>query len=632
MRRPIGALALLWALPALLAPAGPVRAATRGGDPVPPAPGALELIHVEINEGGSSGGHAGLAIGDRVYHFQAVDGRLVLARPTWSSFFLRYSSLENRGLRRLPIEAAAEDVARIRAGLERRRLVQTRHLEVLAALEDERAWIASQLRGAAPEWPVRGAALFASRVRAPTPWAAALRDVVAGRIGAESLERLARDAAVRASRPVAPSAAVDAAAWRRDRWPKATPLAAALLAERLEWREAVAALADMRPLRPERLLDPLGASAAGLSAAERAWLEAGARLWEERIASLVRSDRPDRGRSLLVAIARHRAARRALAEDRFWTLDPFDDAATAAVARPGAARRRALARLATDLAAAHTRFRARIAAGDVAPDEPAWRQIEELAARHRELVRALGEGRALRTAPAPVVPWPRAAVAAPPVQGAVSLGEALRRVDANLRRVRGALDRLDGYDLFTFNCATELGAALEAPFADGVEEALGGSLDPDRGWAFIPARLFDRAARRLRSAPPVRLPSYRERRLASMRERENDLAVWLRESNTLSARSYHGSDSDGYFLVFTDGTPALRPVGGLINLSYGVGQAVAGLFTWPFDGGRRMVRGARGVFYSVPELFFVALRKGSYEYTEEVGARIAGASPKANPD
>jgi hypothetical protein len=602
----------------------------------PPPPGSLELIHAETNEGGSSGGHAGLAIGDRVYHFQAADGRLVLARPTWESFVLRYSSLGNRGLRRLPLHAAPGDVARIRTGLERRRLVQARQLEIERALADEVAWLEAQRDGLEPRLPARGAALFASRTAPPTAWARALRDVLERRLGHADLEALARGAVRAARAPAPPTPELDVAGWSRDRLPGASGLATPGLAERLEWREALAALMDMRPLDPRRLIDPLpNGDRDGLAPAERRWLESAARRLERRIAALATSARPDRGRAMLVAVARHRAAMRSLAEDRFLTLDPFDDDAPLLETDQGPARRRALASLSRDFATAHRALRQRVAAGAVAPDETGWRRIEEMAARHHEIERALREGRPVRMAPSPLVPWPRAGVAAPhaapagPAGAPVDLEAALRRAEDNLARVRAALDRLDGYDLFRFNCATELATALQAPFGDRVDEALGGRLDADRGLAFIPARLFDRAAARLRAGPVGRIPSYRERRLAAMRERENDLVVWLREGNTLSARTYGGSATDGHFLLFTDQSPALRPLGGAINLSYGVAHTVAGLFTWPFDGGRRLVRGARGVLYSFPELAFFGLRKGSYEYTEEVGARLTAGVENA---
>jgi hypothetical protein len=397
------------------------------------------------------------------------------------------------------------------------------------------------------------------------------------------------------------------------------------MAERLEWREAIAALDDMRPVAATRLLDPLGEGGAALTPGERRWLERSAARLEDRIVSLVRSRRPDRGRALLVAVARHRAFRRSLAEGRFWTLDPFDDDASSL--DPGAtrARRRALDALARDFAAANRGRREGAATGEIAPDEPGWQRLEEAAARHQELARAVRDGTPLRLAPSPLIPWPGAEVRAPQVAG--SLPEARQRVRRNLARVRRSLVRLDGYDLLEFNCATELAHALEAPFGARAETVLGGRLEAGRGLAFIPARLFDRAARRLRAGPPSRVPSYRERRLARMRAQENDGWVFLRESNTWTAHSYDGSSRDGHFLLFSDQTWTLRPLAGIVNLAYGSAHTVAGLLTWPVDGGRRLLRGARGVFYSVPEIAFVGLRKGSYEYTEEVGARLVGAAP-----
>ena len=48
---------------------------------VTPAPGAtLDYLYIEANEGGSSGGHVALGIGDDVYHFQHDTGGVLALR------------------------------------------------------------------------------------------------------------------------------------------------------------------------------------------------------------------------------------------------------------------------------------------------------------------------------------------------------------------------------------------------------------------------------------------------------------------------------------------------------------------------------------------------------------------------
>jgi hypothetical protein len=112
----------------------------------------------------------------------------------------------------------------------------------------------------------------------------------------------------------------------------------------------------------------------------------------------------------------------------------------------------------------------------------------------------------------------------------------------------------------------------------------------------------------------VRLASHRERQLAAMAAREPDLLVALRESNVLTARSYQRNPRDGFFVFFGDGRPLLRPFVGALNLAAAAGRTGVGLLTVPFDGGRGLRAGARGALWSLPELVFASVRKGTNEY------------------
>ena len=110
-----------------------------------------------------------------------------------------------------------------------------------------------------------------------------------------------------------------------------------------------------------------------------------------------------------------------------------------------------------------------------------------------------------------------------------------------------------------------------------------------------------------------RLPGHRERELNALRSREGALRLYARESNTLSSRIYRRRDADGSFLLFTDDVFWPRPLFGALNLAWSAGDAALGLLTAPFDRGRRLERAGKGMLFSVPELVFVNIRKGSFD-------------------
>jgi hypothetical protein len=199
----------------------------------------------------------------------------------------------------------------------------------------------------------------------------------------------------------------------------------------------------------------------------------------------------------------------------------------------------------------------------------------------------------------PTLPWSDAVLA-----------RALVTSRAAERRQRARLEKQYGYDLVRRNCVT----ALFETLADaGVGTATGAPLD------FIPVVASAHLARRLPVREATPLPSRRELTLAVQRVREPALVVALRESNTLTATAYRRNPDDSLFLFFTDGAAAMRPLLGALNLGVGLGASAAGLATLPFDAGHLLSAGARGALFSIPELAFVNIRKGSYDHRPPAG-------------
>ena len=61
-----------------------------------------------------------------------------------------------------------------------------------------------------------------------------------------------------------------------------------------------------------------------------------------------------------------------------------------------------------------------------------------------------------------------------------------------------------------------------------------------------------------------------------------------------------------------------RPLLGTLNLGYGLLQTGLGILTAPFDRAERLRRGLRGSLYSLPELAFFNIRKGSFAWVDEL--------------
>src|SRR5262245_18568593 len=73
----------------------------------------VEYLYVEAIEGGSSGGHVGLRLGDEVFHFEhRSPGVLVLGRDDVEQFRFHYSVLENRTIHisRIPVSEETQEL------------------------------------------------------------------------------------------------------------------------------------------------------------------------------------------------------------------------------------------------------------------------------------------------------------------------------------------------------------------------------------------------------------------------------------------------------------------------------------------------------------------------------------------
>ena len=212
----------------------------------------------------------------------------------------------------------------------------------------------------------------------------------------------------------------------------------------------------------------------------------------------------------------------------------------------------------------------------------------------------------------------------------------LKAAQDSARNYAAALSRLYSYNLVRRNCVTEIFtvinqtierlAAMRERSGDSAtvnpdellkEESvrrLGGFIDASQGFSFIPFVSAEEVEANYGVvARHVRL-SYRSGRLAEMVESESPLVVFLRESNIITSTIYRYNPADSPFLFFTNDLVPFRPLFGAFNLLTGFGGSLYGVVTMPFEGPGRLLSGIRGMFFSLPELVFMNIRKGSMTY------------------
>ena len=578
----------------------------------------IDYLYVDANEGGSSGGHAGLRVGDDVFHFEyRRPGILVLRRETFDEFRREYTGLENRTIEASRIPVSEETFRLVRERFRRRHLVQRWQLEVFDTLRADRRILEEMLQGGVE---LDGAGLFFGEGAAADPALLGLRRRVVDTYGAsflaERVEALRRRLAtldpqgapertleVSLDEPPAPAYGFP----RRYR-------------DTLTALAALEVLATARPLRPEATITAAGEELR-LRENEASRL---AELSDALAASLVRlldSRRPDWGFPLVLGMARLAALERTRESGQWVFLDAFPPDAEVierAHVSPRSEVISAMLRDArTELEVARVRLVSRLR-GDGAFGEGEFADLEDAGNRVAEIQRALDEGRDLRMPRHLRLPARRGlrpAVLAPSSAALTAgLATALEREEAYSR----ALRRLYRYHLVTRNCVSEIFRELDVAL-------LGDRVGTDGSRSFIPALAALTVNERYGVSEVSRILSYRRAGLARLYGAENPLRVFLRESNTITSTLYQRNSRDSAFLFFTDDLVLTRPVFGAVNLITGMAASVVGLVTAPFDGGKILSAGVRGAVFSLPEVLFQNIRKGSFVYVDPTALASSGA-------
>jgi hypothetical protein len=560
-------------------------------------PASLAWIYAEANTGSSSGGHIALLVRDTVYHIQQwPDGLYRLERQDWPTFRYLYAGLGNRTLALAHLDVAEADVERAHDHLARAYVAQQAERRQRERLALDRDWVAAWRAGRAPP-PLAGAGLLAPE-DAPDPHALALRAAVQARFGPDFLPaEIARLDAQAHALPVEPARGIE-------------------LRETLLLAETLRALAGAWPIAAQATLPSEGFLAEPLAPEEIAGASRHAHAQRDAVLELLASRRPDRGHALAIAAARHQALRRSAERGVAVLLDPY-----AGLERPGAedaAGPATWTQRAAEMAAVLRGGRP-IVLGAKSFDEAQYHLLELGAGVYREYLRGAAGG-PVRKLPRSAIPAAARGVDFRPEADAAALAAAERDANEALAAQDRRLAALYPYGVIRRNCVTEIVRLLNDAFEGEAARALGAELEPGTGFDFVPFAFFRSVTSRLRVAEIEIVPSHRERELARLLAEDPRLPRRLGESITFSSSIYTPRLRDGSFLFFTDDLFWRRPLLGLANLGFAAGSGVVGVAAAPFDGARRARAAGSGLWYSVPELFFFNIRKGTFEWVPSAAA------------
>jgi hypothetical protein len=558
---------------------------------------SLDFVYVNANIGEAAGGHTALRLGTTVFHFQFFpEGRFLLVRDSWPHFCYVYNELHNRSIfiGRLPLSLQVD--TSIKSHFTRLLMAQQQDLDRLHTAEDECVQLSCLVDGT-ERLNLDYVGLFARKGTDDADMVT-LRQHISSQLGALQMTEPQAQVGRRLAR------------LETDRF--------AELSDLLLEREFFRLLATGASLDSTVIL-PSSPDFPGLSPAEERVLQRYRERLRYSIIQLLRSSRPDRARSLLLQTARYLVVSRSLTTHTLLTLDPFSSRAVAVPPPADSDLQGLYLQLGREEQRARQGFFQETAYPDIA-----YALLETVQGRRHELANAIQSKHPIRVEGGILLPSRRGTVPLPHLS--LTRGELQRMLAAKraeLKELRGRFDSRYSYDLLKRNCATELLRSLNSSFPDretGRRE-LGGWLDPDKDLNFIPNRLYADVLKEFPVTEEVLLPARRLRQLEGLYAENDSLSVRLRESNTLSSTLYTARAEDTPFLFFTDNAFWFRPVLGITNFCWAALSGFSGILTLPMDNGTRIHQGLRGMFYSLPELAFNNIRKGSYGFaaTAELG-------------
>ena len=573
-------------------------------------PPALDFLYIDASAGDASGGHTGVRLGETVFHYEYYSGGLiVLAKDPWDVFLHQYNDLQSRSVTLTRVAVSQEAYDRIRSHLFGCYVYQRRRLLRLDQLSEQHELL-RRLADGADAVALEGLGFF-SESRRGAPSAVELKSIVERRFGSTWLSAEQRDVADELGRTSFREAAAPAPGQDQP------ALWSVRLRELLSVREALAVLGAARDLADDALLTAVG-NGGPLTERERAVAEEFRRQLADSVLTLLDSNRPDRGTALLLQMARYQALDRSLETGVPATLDPLpEEADTAQRLAPDAARlrdpsgERLLREARAELAAARETF---VVATELRAT--AYSRFEAAQGRLWSLERARRSGSSMRVEAGQLLPQKSRAIRTGLKGTTEEFSRAAGVVELALDLSRKEVVEAYSYHLITHNCATEIVRDVYGSFAnrEQAQSQLGGALEPGERLSFIPFRLTAAVEAAHPSSATETLLSYRLRQLDRLYEQSGPF-VWLKECNTLTSSLYSPSwaQPDGVFLFFTDDLVTPRPLLGTINLLYATAHAAGGILLSPLDRGALLARSLRGMLYSLPEIAFFNIRKGSFQ-------------------
>ena len=598
----------------------------------------LDFIYIDSSVDESAGGHTAIRFDQTVFHYQYYPaGFFLLIKEDWPKFRYHYNDLQNRTLSVVSLPVSTETYQKIKMQFLTRYIIQEKRFSRLNQLKIESIFF-QNLLSSNSTIPIKGLGFFTHKQK-EDPTAILLRSSIERRFGTSYIKELQHELNDKLEKMIEhlqpiPLENVKLNLYTYSTFPTSNT---GKYFELRELQEALCVLAEARSVSENVLVYSSG-KIARLTDSEIKKLQQYRENIKDSILRILTSPRPDKGVALLVQAARYQSLSKSINSGHLITLDPFSEDAQLQKMDSYLSSYLPVPHLTTDNAndtttnskieplrtrnyynqlkiellrdaqnAKHYFFTAQKS------EDILFNQLEGSLGRLWEINNAEKNRYTIKIEEGILLPgkveWTTETLS-PNIEASL---QNIAISDANESLFKKQLHEVYAYNLFKTNCVTEIFETIYSCFSTPEQSKmeLGGYMKPGENLSFIPFSAFHSIQQNFTSFSIEILPSYRKRQLDEIYKQRGTWAL-LKESNTLTSTVYFPWEGDSSFLFFTDNVVLTRPLLGVGNVLFATVNTLAGIVWLPIDKGTWLRRSMRGVVFSLPELAFFNIRKGTF--------------------
>ncbi|TGL28453.1 hypothetical protein EHQ52_19515 [Leptospira koniambonensis] len=570
----------------------------------------IDFIYVNANIGQSSGGHSALRFDDTVIHFQYYPDEIFrVVRESYERFSYSYNTYSNRTSKIARVAISEKDLDKIRTGFEKLALIQFKHIKNLESIRADVQFL-KEIISPGKNIHIRTFGYFKKEEGADL---SSLKEELNSSFGKGWLGKLRTQIKKELNSALVEEKFTvfsEAPAVQNGTYPFYKEGISSWFLPRLEKLSVLEILDLGYSLNPETIFLSSGTS---LNEEEKGKLISLRDSLKYSIVELIKEENSHWGHSVLVNLARYLVLEKSIEEGKLYFLITFPESAYQIAPTTWSKDKKNVEASSDLLLEASKNFREERIKSENLTEENylTWEDLEN---RDWELRTGLSRGISIRNTFDRLSPdLSGNFVFSFPTPEPEIISKYLARSEKAESAYYENLKQFYTFKLITKNCTSEIFDSLEFILNEQeYQNILGKRIDPHSSLTFIPFIAYDSITEKWNVKEETLELSHRKVALEKLYESNSKWKTYLKESNVFSSSIYRSNPDDSSFVFFTDDVVLLRPVYGIVNLGWGIGNFTLGIFTSPFDKGKRVMNGLNSVFFSLPELVFFNIRKGTF--------------------